>query len=183
MPLSPSEAADALRDINRTEEHSSILHGYRKSSPFLIVWGVMWALGYGGTYFFPPYTNLIWLCVATVGTIISTIIGMRFKPTDERKFSWKFLFTWLSALGAIASVLTIFFPFSGMQIGSLFPLMIGWAYVVLGIWVGARIAITGLLLVALTLIGFFYLPAYFMLWMAVVGGGGLILGGIWLRSV
>ena len=39
------------------------------------------------------------------------------------------------------------------------------------------------LIAVLTLIGFFYLPVYFGLWMAVVGGGGLILGGLWLRSV
>jgi hypothetical protein len=110
------------------------------------------------------------------------VLGKRAKPAGAQTFSWKFFFSWLSAIGAITSVLTIFFPFSGMQIGSLFPLVIGWAYVVLGIWMGARLAIMGLLIVAFTLVGFFYLPAYFMLWMALVGGGGLIAGGLWLRS-
>jgi hypothetical protein len=33
----------------------------------------------------------------------------------------------------------------------------------------------------LTIVGFFVLPAIFMLWMAVVGGGALVLGGLWLR--
>ncbi|HEY1837910.1 MAG: hypothetical protein WBQ17_08285 [Rhizomicrobium sp.] len=182
MPMTPAEAANALRDIDQTEQHSSTLHGYEKASPFLILWGVMWALGYSGTFFFPPYTNLIWLVIAAVGTIGSMMLGKRAKPAGEQKFSWKFFFSWLAAIAAIASVLTIFFPFSGMQIGSLFPLMIGWAYVVLGIWMGARLAITGLFIVVLTLIGFFYLPAYFMLWMALVGGGGLLVGGLWLRS-
>jgi hypothetical protein len=148
MPMTPAEAADALRDIDQTEQHSSTLHGYAKSSPFLILWGVIWALGYSGTYFFPPYTNLIWLSLAVIGF-----------------------------------ALTIFYPFSGMQIGSLFPLVIGWSYVVLGIWAGARLTFTGLFIVVLTLVGFFYLPAYFMLWMAFIGGGGLIAGGLWLRSV
>lgn len=182
MPMTPAEAADVLRDIDQTEQHSSTLHGYEKASPFLILWGFMWALGYSGSYFFPPYTNLIWLVIAVTGTAISVILGKRARPAGEQKFSWKFFFSWLSAVGAITSVLTIFYPFSGMQIGSLFPLMIGWAYVVLGIWMGARLAITGLFIVALTLVGFFYLPAYFMLWMALVGGGGLLAGGLWLRS-
>lgn len=182
MPMTPAEAASALRDINQTEEHSSTLHGYEKASPFLILWGFIWALGYSGTYFFPPYTNLIWLVLAAIGTVASIILGKRAKPASEQRFSWKFFFTWLSAIGAIASVLTIFFPFTSMQIGSLWPLVIGWAYVVLGIWMGPRLAITGLFIVVLTLVGFFYLPTYFMLWMALVGGGGLVAGGLWLRS-
>jgi hypothetical protein len=182
MTMTPAEAADALRDINQTEEHSSTLHGYEKASPFLILWGFIWALGYSGTYLFPHYTNMIWLVLGAIGAVASVILGRRSKPASAQRFSWKFFFTWLSALGAIASVLTIFYPFSGMQIGSLWPLVIGWAYVVLGIWMGARLAITGLFIVVLTLVGFFYLPTYFMLWMALVGGGGLIAGGLWLRS-
>jgi hypothetical protein len=43
--------------------------------------------------------------------------------------------------------------------------------------------LAGVVVAALTLIGFFGLPQYFLLWMAVVGGGALILGGFWLRSV
>lgn len=183
MTMTPAEAADALRDINQTEEHSSTLHGYSKSSPFLILWGIIWTIGYSGSYFFAHYTNLIWLSLAVVGFALSTVMGVRTAPAAKRKFSWKFFFSWLAALGAIVSILTIFFPFSGMQIGSLFPLIIGWSYVVLGIWAGARLSITGLFIVIFTLVGFFYLPAYFMLWMALVGGGGLIAGGLWLRSV
>ena len=34
----------------------------------------------------------------------------------------------------------------------------------------------------LTVGGYFWLAPYFMLWMAGVGGGALILGGLWLRT-
>ena len=34
----------------------------------------------------------------------------------------------------------------------------------------------------LTLVGFFWLPQLFLLWMAVVGGGALIFAGLWLRT-
>ena len=36
---------------------------------------------------------------------------------------------------------------------------------------------------ALTLIGFFYIGEAFPLWMAFVNGGGLILGGLWMRRI
>jgi hypothetical protein len=36
----------------------------------------------------------------------------------------------------------------------------------------------------LTLIGYFYVGgAAFLLWMAFVNGGGLILGGLWMRRI
>jgi hypothetical protein len=57
-------------------------------------------------------------------------------------------------------------------------------YCLIGIWVrGARMLMAGMTLAALTLFGFFFLKQYFALWMAVVGGGGLVLGGFWLKSV
>ena len=34
---------------------------------------------------------------------------------------------------------------------------------------------------ALTLIGYFFIGESFELWMAIVNGGGLILGGLWMR--
>ena len=39
----------------------------------------------------------------------------------------------------------------------------------------------GLSITALTLIGYVYIGEGFDLWMAVVDGGGLILGGLWMR--
>ncbi|HVB86508.1 MAG TPA: hypothetical protein VNK23_07585 [Candidatus Dormibacteraeota bacterium] len=46
-----------------------------------------------------------------------------------------------------------------------------------------RMAILGFAVGALTAGGYFSLPQYFLLWMAGVGGGALILGGLWLRKV
>jgi hypothetical protein len=62
------------------------------------------------------------------------------------------------------------------------PLVIAATYVGLGIAVGRRRAFTGIALGVLTLVGFFALPSIFMLWMAAVGGGALVLGGLWLRQ-
>lgn len=183
MPLSQVEAADALRDISQTERRSFSAYGYKSAAPFLILWGAMWFAGYGTTYLAPRQANWIWLLIVCVGSIASTVMGIRAKPQGEQRFSWPIFFTWLATLGAIASILAIFYPFSGMQVGSLFPLVIGWSYVILGIWLGGRFAIAGLAIVALTLFGFFELsPNLFLLWMAFLGGAMLIGTGLWLRS-
>lgn len=183
MPVSQTEAAAALQDIARTERRSFSAYGYKSAAPHLILWGLVWVAGYGGNYLFPHQPNWVWLVALAVGAVASTLIGMRSKPAGSQKFSWRILFTWLASLAAIGSILAIFYPFNGLQMGSLFPLSIGWAYVILGIWMGRRFSVAGLAIVALTLFGFFRLPPeFFLLWMAFLGGATLIGTGLWLRS-
>jgi hypothetical protein len=55
-------------------------------------------------------------------------------------------------------------------------------YTIVGLWVGPAFVAIGLGITALTAIGYFFVDgAAFLLWMAVVNGGGLILGGLWMR--
>ena len=74
-------------------------------------------------------------------------------------------------------------PGNPLAQGAFVPLLVAMFYCLMGLWRGVRLLITGIVVAALTLIGFFYLPEYFMLWMAAVGGGSLILLGLWLRKV
>lgn len=184
MSLTQQEAAAALEDIAKTERRSSSAYEYKAAAPHLILWGLVWFSGYIGTYLMPSRALWIWLIVDVAGVVASTAIGMRAKPRGEVKFSWRFFLTWCVALTAISSVLSIFYPFTSMQIGTLFPLVIGWAYVIIGIWRGKRFAMAGLAIVALALFSFFQLtPAAFLLSMAFLGGAVLIGTGLWLRSV
>ncbi len=50
-----------------------------------------------------------------------------------------------------------------------------------GLWLGPGFLVIGLGITVLTLIGYFFVGAYFELWMAFVNGGGLVLGGLWMR--
>lgn len=181
MPLSPEQAQDALRDISRTERRSFSAYGYTSAAPFLILWGALWFVGYGGVDLAPTIAGWIWLGVGIVGTVASTLIGMT-SGAKPRPFSWRIFFTWLAALAAISSVFSVMRPVSGAQIGAIIPLFVAWAYVILGIWMGARLAIAGLAIAALTLFGFFCLASHFALWMAFIGGTTLIGTGLWLRS-
>jgi hypothetical protein len=49
------------------------------------------------------------------------------------------------------------------------------------LWVGHAFVAIGLGIIALTLIGYFLAGDTFDLWMAFVNGGGLMLGGLWMR--
>ncbi len=67
MSLSPQDAAAALHDIQAAERRSATLHGYRQGAPHLILWGVLWALGYGQTDLRPAYAQTIWAVVTPIG--------------------------------------------------------------------------------------------------------------------
>jgi hypothetical protein len=84
----------------------------------------------------------------------------------------------------IAAVFVILPPSNDAQISAFFPTVVALFYCLIGIWTrGTRLVFAGIAVAALTLGGYFLLPQYFTLWMAVAGGGALILGGIWLRTV
>jgi hypothetical protein len=181
MPLSRDEAASALRDITLTERRSGEAYGYQRGAPHLIVWGVVWAIGYSLTYF-QPHLQLTWPVLTIAGMAASFWLGARARAGAEG--GGKYLATLVVVFLFIAALFAILPPHTPAQVGAFFPLLVSLFYAIVGIWTGGRrLIVLSALIVALTLVGFFYLPAYFALWMAVVGGGGLILGGLWLRSV
>jgi hypothetical protein len=61
------------------------------------------------------------------------------------------------------------------------PIYFMMVYTIVGLWFGYAFVAIGVGITALTLIGYFFAGDWFNLWMAVVDGGGLILGGLWMR--
>ena len=177
MALSSQDAAAALRDIEKAERLSSTLRGYEIAAPHFIVWGIVWAIGYGLSDLAPAQANVIWATVVPIGLVAGFVIAR----AARGRFAWRH--------AAMAATIFVFFcatffvmaPANGRQIAAFIPLVVATVYVLLGIWVGPRYAVAGIVVAALTLIGFVLLGEHFFLWMAGVGGGSLVLAGIWLK--
>jgi hypothetical protein len=181
-PIQPQEAADALRDIAHAERHSASAFRYQKASPHLFLWGVIWVIGYTVTYFRPANWLVVWLPLLVVGMAGSFWIERG--AARDRSRTWRFVTTLVALSLFISAFFAILPPQSNAQAASVIPLLIALCYALLGLWTRAtRTALLGFALGALTVGGFFWLPQYFPLWMAGVGGGALILGGFWLRRV
>jgi hypothetical protein len=181
--ITREEAADALRNISQTESHSATVYGYSKAAPHLILWGFVWLAGYGAmaAHVTWPY---LWLVLSAFGSVGSFWIGYRASRARGGGSDWRPVGTFFTVFLFIAALFTVLPPHDGEQVGAFFPLFVALFYALVGIWGRApRMVITAAALAALTLFGFFELRANFELWMAIVGGGGLILGGLWLRSV
>jgi hypothetical protein len=182
MTLSPADASAALQDVAAAEARSVTLRGYQSSAPHMIIWGIVWAVAYTVSDLAPAWANLAWSCLMPVG-IAGDIVAARADRTNDDGIG-----AFVGALFAIAAIfvvstLAIMAPHDPRQIGAFIPLVVAGAYAILGLFDGPRLLILGGALAALTLFGFFFLQAHFLLWMAAIGGGSLILGGLWLRRV
>jgi hypothetical protein len=181
--IDAKEAASALSDI------ASIAHRVRQSTTYhiaslmLILWGVLVFAGNVVNYLWPRHGAYVWIAVNVLGFAGSCAIGafesrrtklLSFDPRSAAAFVLFFAFgvLWSVGLG----------HFGPRQLGAFWPTYFMMVYTIVGLWVGPAFVAIGLGITALTAIGYFFVDgAAFLLWMAVVNGGGLILGGLWMR--
>jgi len=179
MTVSHEDAAAALREIERAQAYSANLADYESAAPHFLIWGVLWAVAYTLNDIFPMFGGSIWAVVTPIG-IIAGLLAMR---GGRNGIAWRYG----AAMGAVFAFFTaagvILWPVSGRQVAAFIPLFVALAYVLKGIWSGLRYVVTGIAVAALTLVGFFLVKDHFFLWMAGVGGGSLILAGVWFRQV
>jgi hypothetical protein len=177
------EASAALADIDDIVGRVRQSRIYNLASQMMIMWGVLVFAGYLVTYLVPRYAFYGWTAVYVVGiagwALLSTAIQSQ---SGVRTFGVKFLlaFAMLFAFGIFCCMLGQFGP---RQISTFWPVYFMMMYSIAGLWFGYAFIGIGLLVSALTLIGYFYAGNAFDLWMAFVNGGGLILGGLWMRRV
>ncbi len=70
------------------------------------------------------------------------------------------------------------------ELGAFWPIYFMLFYCIAGLWFGRAFIIIGIAIIVLTLIGYFLIDGgAFLLWMAAVNGGGLILAGLWMRRI
>ncbi|MCE2493711.1 MAG: hypothetical protein J4F40_14095, partial [Alphaproteobacteria bacterium] len=81
----------------------------------------------------------------------------------------------------IALTLSLFAPVSGVAVQTFIVLLVAAAYATLGCWFGLRFAAVGAALAALAACAFHLAPAHAALVVPLLGGGALILAGLWMK--
>jgi hypothetical protein len=116
--------------------------------------------------------------------VISTLIGRQAEARRHgARGDWRYPLAFLCIWAFFGATYAVMGPVNHLQQGAFPPLVVALGYVLTGLWAGQRFVVAGVLVGALTLGGFFYLPQHFLLWEGFVGGGALILAGLWFRRV
>ena len=74
-------------------------------------------------------------------------------------------------------------PFSARQNNAFISVTWAFVYMATGAFIGWRIFAIGLVTAIAVVLGYSFVHSHFQLWMALVGGGSLIAGGLWLRKI
>jgi hypothetical protein len=176
------QAREALSDIDDIVRRVRQSRLYDLNSQIMVLWGVLVFAGNVATWLWPRYGGYVWLAVDVVGVAgMAAISVMNYSRTRVRTFDFRTLvvFVLFFAFGYFcADVLGHFTP---RQQGTFWPIYFMLFYTIAGLWIGYAFVAIGVGITVLTLIGYFYIGEAFPLWMAFVNGGGLILGGLWMR--
>jgi hypothetical protein len=181
--IDSKEASAALSEINdmvRRVRQSSI---YDLASQFMVVAGVFVTAGNLANFFAPGYSLVIWPAVNVLMVVTSAVVSLfDFRRTGVRSFDARVLivFVLFYAFGILCSL--VLGHYGPRELGTFWPIYFMLFYCIGGLWFGRAFLAIGLTITALTLIGYFFITsAAFLLWMAVVNGGGLIVSGLWMR--
>jgi hypothetical protein len=126
----------------------------------------------------PSRIGLVWIIVPLIGLAGSVLISRGRRGREGLRWGAGFF----AIFCFIAATYAIMRPVHGAQYQVYPVLSVALAYALYGVMRLIRYLWIGAALFVLALIGYFFLQPWLPYWLAAVGGGGLILGGLWLRK-
>ena len=181
--IDSSEARAALDDIKDMVARVRQSRIYDRASLIAIACGMLVVAGNVANFIVPRYGGGIWITVNVMNVVVVAVISMFDYPkTGVRSFDVRVFaaFVLFFAFGLLTT--SVLGHFGGRELGAFWPIYFMLFYCLAGLWFGWAFLAIGLSIVVLTLIGYFFVGgASFLLWMAAVNGGGLILSGLWMR--
>ncbi len=184
--ISASEAEEtlaAIQVITQKTRHSIAVGGTYIT---LIVTGFVWLVGFLCTQFLPPaITGYVWAGLSLLGVTLGTILGFRMgkrvrSPSTAPTAKRVGLF-WLFLIGYGITFILIAQPADGKQATLFIILFIMLGQLSMGMLFSFSTVWWALPISALAVAGYFLLPGIFYLWMAVLGGGGMIALGLYIH--
>ena len=180
--IDSKQASAALEDINDVVKRVRQSRIYEIASLIITFWGVLVFVAYILNHNWPRQGYTIWTSINLLGLVISVAVGFAVNVrSGSRTFPIRSMMTFL--------LIGFFGVFSSVVLGHFGPrqMIVFWAlygmlfYAIAGLWFGYAFIVIAACTGALTLIGYYYVGSAFLLWMAVAHGGGLVLGGLWMR--
>ncbi len=193
MNVTRDEASQALEEIGRAGSRMSRLSTYGDIAPMFLLWGVIWLVANLVTEFQPALSGRAWLAGEIVGTPLTLFLvvrqarhrGARIRQTggDPKAIGGRYALMGAAVFGFFTSMMVVVWPLNARQADAFISLFFAFAYAIGGVFGGWRLMAIGGVTAAAILFGYLELTTHFYLWMGLVGGGALIVGGLWLRKI
>jgi len=200
-PPSPDEARATLAEIDRTRAQMRSDIAQSSVAPNMIIAGILWMGNLTIAQFAFAIARLPY-GLSHLGTIftIAGVLGMAVFQTRQRSpvirsYNWRIPVLFLAGFGYAAILLLVAEPWSLLhnlnaadyammfhKISACIFIAVFLGYVIMGLWVGRFFVWLGLLMQALILLGYYFLPDYFYLWAGITGGSAFILSGVFIRK-
>jgi hypothetical protein len=183
--IDSKEAREALSDIDNIVRRVRQSQTYNIASLTMIWWGVLVFAGNIATYLWPYFADYTWYAVYVAGIAGSfTASAFDHSHAGVRSFDARILTAYLLFFAFGFFCTKVLGHFTPRQMGTFWPIYFMLFYSIAGLWFGYAFVAIGLGITVLTLIGYFYIGGWaFLPWMAFVNGGGLVLGGLWMRRI
>jgi hypothetical protein len=186
MNISPDEAEEALAAIQKVTQKTR--HSVASSGAyiFLVITGIVWLVGFLSTQFLSGViVTYIWIGMSLLGSAVSiplgTRMGRRVRGPSMNASTRRAIIFWLLLVFYAIATIAIARPTDGKQVTMFIILFIMIGQLSMGLLLSFSSTWWALPITALALAGYFLLPAFFYLWMAVLVGGGMIAFGLYIR--
>lgn len=192
MTISKGEAAQALSDIEGARLRTQSMQVYRRAAPYFVLWGCIWVLANCLVYLAPAHAAQSWGYLSVTGVALTLWLSIRAvrrgaaaaeRPVSTKSHYWQIMAAWLVVLGYFIANFALLPHLNGRQGNAFISMFWAFLYAFLGIYLGWRLLAIGLATALSILIGYFLITSYYFLWMGLVSGSLLIMGGLWLRKV
>jgi len=186
MNISPNEAEETLAAIQTVMQKTR--HSIASSGTYitLIVTGIVWLVGFVCTQFLSgDVIGYIWTGLSIFGCILGTVwgfrIGKRVRSPATAATAKRVGLYWLFLVFFCIVTIAVAWPLDGKQVTMLIVLFAMIGHLAMGLLLSFAAVWWPLPITALVLISYFLLPGFFYLWMGILGGGGMIALGLYIR--
>lgn len=185
MNITPNEAEEALAAIQKMEQKTR--HAIASSGTYItmIVTGIVWLIGFVCTQFLPEISGYIWGGLSILGSLMGFIwgspISRRVRSPGATATAKRVSLFWLFLAFYCVSTIAIAWPLDGKQVTVLIVLFALIGHLALGLILSFAAIWWPLPISVVVLLSYFLLPDLFYLWMGILGGGGMIALGLYIR--
>ncbi|MDH7975303.1 hypothetical protein QH494_24215 [Sphingomonas sp. AR_OL41] len=186
MSISKSDATISLQEVEDVGRQTRRAGGYAVASPHLILWGAIWLVGYtvsGLTN--PSLWGLVWMPLVLVGALGGTFLARRshVRGVPRGAMGGRSLGLAIATAIFFLSIYTVFRPVSIAPYLMLPVLFTALMYVAIGLYGWPRFGWIGFAIFLVSMGGYLFAIQWLPFFLGLSGGGGLMLGGFWLRKV